>query len=109
MGDKQLVAVVGHALHGQPDGGNGDVENQVDLFGVIPAAGDAGANVGLELMIADDHRDRLAEHLAAEIFNRHLGRGHRSLAGGCRGWSRHVGQDADFDNVVRDLSVSGRR
>jgi hypothetical protein len=55
-------------------------------------------------MIADDDADRLAQHLAAEIVDRHLRGGHRSLTGRCGGRSVHVGENADLDHVVRDLS-----
>ena len=40
---------------------------------VPPFAGDGGGDVGLVLHVGDDEFDRLAEHLAAEILDRHCG------------------------------------
>jgi hypothetical protein len=92
-----------NVLHRQPHRRHRHVDNQVDLFGVIPAPRNAGADIRLELMIADDHRDRLTQNLAAEIVHRHLRRGHGALAGGGGRRPVHVGEDADLDHVVRDL------
>ena len=103
VGDEQLLLFVGDVLHREPDRRDRHVHDQVDLLGVVPAPRDGAADVRLELMIADDHADRLAEHLAAEIVDRHLRRGHRALAGRCRRRPVHVGEDADLDRVVRDL------
>jgi hypothetical protein len=36
-----------------------------DVIDIVPASGNAGADIRLELMIADDHADRLAQHFAA--------------------------------------------
>src|SRR5262245_46305971 len=54
-------------------------------------------------MVADDHADRFAQDLAAEIVDSHLCRRHRALAG--RGGPRavHVGKHADFDDIIGDL------
>ena len=67
------------------------------------------ADVRLELVVADDDADRLAQHLAAEIVDRHLRRGHRALAGRRRGRPVHVGEHADLDDVVGDLGEGRRR
>jgi hypothetical protein len=63
----------------------------------------------LELMIADDHGNRLAQHLAAEIIDRHLRRRDRALAGRRRRRAVHIGEYADLDHVVRDLGACRRR
>ena len=81
MGDEQPFLVVGDVLDRKSDGGYRYVDNEVDLLDVVPAPRDAGADIRLELMIADDHGDRLAEHLAAEIVDRHLRGGDGALPG----------------------------
>ena len=60
-------------------------------------------------MVADDHADRLAQHLAAEIVDRHLRRRHRALAGRRRCRAVHVGEHADLDQIVRNLRERRRR
>ena len=67
------------------------------------------ADIRLELMVADDHADRLAQHLAAEIVDRHLRRGDRTLAGRRRCRAVHVGEHADLDDVVGNLRQRRRR
>ena len=72
---------VGDVLHRKTDGRDRHVDDQIDLFDVVPAPRDAGADIRLELMVGRDDRDRLAQHLAAEILDRHLRRRDRALAG----------------------------
>ena len=109
VGDEQFFLVVGDVLHRKADRRHRHVDNEVDLLDIVPAPRDAGADIRLELMIADDHADRFAQHLAAEIVDRHLRGGDRSLPGrrGCR--PVHVGENADFHDVVRYLSQGSRR
>ena len=68
----------------RPTADTGTSTIKVHLLGVIPAPRDAGADIGLVLMIADDHGDRLAQYLAAEIVYRHFAR--RSPIPGRWGW-----------------------
>src|SRR5205807_7909410 len=63
----------------------------------------------LELVVADDDADRLAQHLAAEIVDRHLRGGDRALTGRRRCRTVHVGEDADLDHVVGNLRERGGR
>ncbi len=56
-------------------------------------------------MIGGDHLDRLALHLAAVIGDRHLDGGQRALAGRVGIKARHVGQNADLDDIVGNLRV----
>jgi len=51
-------------------------------------------------MIRHDELDRLAEHLAAEILDRHAHGGDRSFTGLVGELTRHVGQDADLHHIV---------
>ncbi|MGY3647227.1 hypothetical protein ACVWW2_002518 [Bradyrhizobium sp. LM4.3] len=92
-----------------PSRGDRHVDDQIDLVDVVPAPRDGAADVGLELVVADDDADRLAEHGAAEIVDRHLRRRHRTLAGRCRGRAVHVGEHADLDDVVGNLRHCGAR
>ena len=55
MRDEQLLLFVGDVLHRKPDRRHRHVDDQVDLIDVVPAPRDAGADIRLELMVADDH------------------------------------------------------
>ena len=72
MRDEQFMFLVGDILHGQADRRDRHIEDQIDLLGVVPAPGNAGADVRLQLMVGRDQLDRLAERGAAEIVDRHL-------------------------------------
>ena len=109
MRDEELLAVVRHLLNGEADRRDRHVDDQVDLFGVVPAPRNTAADVRLELMVPDDHADRLAGDRAAEVVDGHLRRRHRALAGRRRRRAVHVGQNADLHNVVGNLSMSGAR
>ena len=98
--DEQLLLFVGDVLHREPHRRHRHVDDQIDLFDVVPAPRDAAADIRLELVVADDHADRLAQHLAAEIVDRHLRRGDRALAGRRRRRTVHVGENADLDHIV---------
>ena len=109
MRDEQLLLLIGDALDREPDCRHRDVQDQIDLVDIVPAPRDAAADVGLELVIADHDTDRLAQHLAAEIVDRHLRRRHRTLAGRRRGRAVHVGKHADLHDVVGNLRERRRR
>ena len=72
MGDKQFLAVIGDLLDRQTHRRDRHVDDQIDLLDIVPASRDGGADVGLQLMIADDDADRLSQDLAAEILDRIL-------------------------------------
>jgi hypothetical protein len=57
----------------------GDVEDHVDTLRVQPAAGDGGADIGLVLVVAEDHADRRAVDPAG-VGRRELRRQHRAAA-----------------------------
>ncbi len=108
-GDKHgLVLLGGEGLNREGDGGGRQVDDGIDLLVVEPVARDSHTDVRLVLMVRADDLDRLAEHLAAEILGRHLRRRQRALAGAVRIDARHVGQHAEFHDVIRDLRASGR-
>ncbi len=66
---------------------------------------DAGADVGLVLVVGGDDLDLVAALLDAGILDRQLGRHHRTGAGQVGIEARHVGQHADLDQVVRNLRL----
>ena len=104
MRDEHPLLVIGNVLYRQSHRRHRHVDDQIDLIDVVPAPRNAGADIRLELMVADDHADRLAQYLAAEIIDRHLRGGDGALAGRRRRRPVHVGEDADLDHVVRDLA-----
>ena len=59
------------------------------------------------LMVGRDHFDRLAQHGAAEILDRHLHGLDAVLAGQVGHHAGLVAQHADLDHVVRDLGLGG--
>src|SRR3569833_847116 len=79
MRDEQLLLLVGDVLYREADRGNRNVDDQIDLIDIVPTPRDAAADIRLELVVADDDADRLAQHLAAEIVDRHLRGGDRTL------------------------------
>ena len=103
MGDEELLAVVRHLLNGQPHGGDRHVDDQIDVIGVVPLPRDPCRDIGFDLMIGGNHRDRLAQHLAAEIVDRHLRGGDRSETCRRRGRSGQVGQHTDLHCVIGKL------
>ena len=54
MGDEQLLLLVGDVLHREPDGRDRHVDDQVDLVAVVPFPGDAGGDIGLDLVVGGD-------------------------------------------------------
>ena len=103
MGDEQLVAVVGDVLHRQANRRHRHVDDEIDLFDVVPLLGDAGGDVRLDLVVGGNNGDRLAQDFAAKILDRHLRGRHRSRSGRGRGRPGQIGQHADFHDVVGDL------
>ncbi len=79
--------------------GIGDVEDRLDALFIEPLAGDVEADVDLVLMIGDHHLDRLAEHRAAEILDRHLERLHRTRPGEIGVGAGLIVHDADGERA----------
>ena len=69
--DDDPVARLGEVLDRERDARIGDVENRLDAPLVIPLPRDGEADVDLVLVVGDQQLDRLAEHRAAEILDRH--------------------------------------
>ena len=73
------------------------------MVGIDPLASDAGADVGLILMVAGDDLDRCAKNLAAKVIDGHLRGEHTALAGDIGVKTRHIVEHAELDDSVRDL------
>ena len=99
--DDDLVARAADRLDDQRLGRARDVDDRVDMLVAEPVAGDRGGLVGAVVMIGGDHLDRRAQHLAAEILDRHLGRRLAALAGELGIGSAEVEDQAELDDAVR--------
>ena len=109
MDDQQLLLLPRHLLDGQAHGRDGNVQNDIDVLGVVPLPRDLRADIGFELMIGGNDFDGLAGNLAAKVGDGHLRRRDRSLARGVRSRPRQISQHADFHDVVGDLRWRGMR
>ena len=78
----------------------GNAEDHVDVLVVVPALGDADADIDLVLEIGGHQLDRLAEHRAAEIGDGELDRGDVARPGVVGVEAGHVVQHADLHGVV---------
>ena len=65
-----------------------------------------GGDVGLVLVVGEYHLDLLAAHRAAHVGHRHLDGLDAAGAVDVGVQARHVGDDADLDDVARDLGVA---
>ena len=75
-----LAALARKLLHRERDRGIGEIGDRGDALAVEPTARNRRGEVGLVLMISVDHLNRAAEHVAAEVLNRHARREHRGRA-----------------------------
>ena len=106
-GQEHLALVAGDLVDRERDAGIGNVDDDVDLVDVVPLARDAGADVGLVLMVGGDDLDLVAALFDARILDGHPRRRDRARAGQVGVQARHVGQDADLDHVVGNLRLRG--
>jgi hypothetical protein len=88
-------------VNGERDRRRRQLGDHVDAFDLIPTPRDAGGKIGLVLMIGGDDLDLLAEHVAAKILNRHLGRFEGIFAAVIRVDARLIVEDADLDTLCR--------
>jgi hypothetical protein len=75
-----LAALTRKLLHCERDRGIGEIGNRGDALAVEPTARDRRGDISLVLMISVDHLDWAAEHIAAEVLDRHARREHRGRA-----------------------------
>ena len=85
------------------DGGMVEPDRHIDLADIKPFARDGRTNIGLVLMIAGYDLDRLAEHGAAEILDRHLCCDHRARTAQISVEPGLIVEHADLDDIVGNL------
>ncbi|KAG0763501.1 hypothetical protein G6F22_018414 [Rhizopus arrhizus] len=108
-GHEGLLLGCGHAGHGQAGRRVRAGDNDVDLLFVEPFAHAGRRHVGLVLVVGRDDFDLLAVDRAAGVFDRHADRVQTSLAVDVGIHARHVGDEADADDIVGDtLRMGGR-
>ena len=104
-----LVARFRDLAGGERGGGGRDVEDHLDALVVEHVAGDVGGKIGLVEMVGGDDLDLAAEHLAAEILRRHLGRRLAAGAGDVGVEARHVEDAAELQRRLVLRQRRGRR
>ena len=97
--DDEPIALLGERLDRQRHAGIGDVENGAGAALVVPLARDGEPDVDLVLMVGDEEFDRLAEHGAAEIRDRHARHLDRARAGEVRIGAGLIVHDADDERI----------
>ena len=98
-----LMAGVADPLHNQRLGRTADVEDRIDPLVLEPIARDRGGTVDAVVRILDEQLDRRAEHLLAEIVDRHFaGRG-AALAGIRRIRTGEVENQPDPHDTIGNL------
>jgi hypothetical protein len=106
-GEEHLVLALDDVVDHERHRGRRYVDDRIDLFGVNPAVGDAGADVRLVLMVAGNDLDLESLACGDEIGDR-LARGKNRSRPGWRGVkTRQVGQHADLDRIVGGLDLRG--
>ncbi len=103
---EHALLLLRHLGHGQRRARVGAAEEHRQALRVDPLARLAGGDVGLVLVVGGDQLDRHAQHLAAEIVDRHLDRHGAVLAFHVGVQARHVGDEADLHLAV--LRLRGR-
>ena len=78
----------------------------VDALGVEPLARLGGGDVGLVLVVGDEHLDLLAGDRAAHVGDRHPDRLAAGRAVDVGVQARQVADEADLDHVARDLRLA---
>jgi len=104
---EHLVLLPHHLVDGERDPGIRDVDDHVDLVAVDPRARDAGADVGLVLVVGADDLDLHVLLRGGEILHRLAGGEHRALPAEIGVEPRHVVEHADPDHAVAILGARG--
>src|SRR6516165_10010369 len=105
MSNEELFTVVGHLLHRQAHRRDRYIDNQVDLVDVIPLPGDAGGDIGLDLMVSGNDSDGLTQDFATKVFGCHLRRRYRTGTGRCCRRPGQICQYADLHHVIGNLRL----
>ena len=104
-GDEELFLLGCDLGHGQCGAGIGATDQHIDALRVEPLARLGGGHVGLVLVVGVEHLDLLAGNGAAHVGHRHADGFHPGRAVDVRVQARHVGDDADADDIARDLGL----
>jgi hypothetical protein len=99
--DVDLLLFLREFLDRERHRGRRQFGNHVDVLDLVPAPRDGGGEIRLVLVVGGDDVDRLAEHTAAEILDRHLGGFERILAAVIGVDPGLVVQNADLDALCR--------
>ncbi len=114
----QPVLLAHDLVHRERHRGERHVEHDVEVVAVDPLAHDAGADVGLVLVVGGEDPDVETGILRLEVGGGHLGRHHRALAGEVGIGPGPVVQHPEGDaggaggvclaRVIRDAAASAR-
>jgi len=104
--DDDPAALPPDLLDRQRDRAVRHVDDHVDAVGIDPASRHRAADIGLVLVVAADHLDRMAADRAM-ILGRHARRQHRAGAGEIGVGAGEVGQHADAHDIVGKLRAGG--
>ncbi len=105
--DEDALLLLRHLGHGQRRARVGAAEDHRQALRVDPLPRLAGRDIRLVLVVRREQLDRAAQHLAAEVVDRHLDRHRAVLALHVRIQARHVGDEADLHRCVL-LRMRGR-
>ena len=107
MAKNGMLLFLGGGRHCEAHAGVGAAEHHGQAGGVGPLAELLLADVGLVLVVGGEDVDRLAQHRAAELRDRHLDRLDAARADDVRVGAGHVVDVADHHLVRRGLGRSG--
>ena len=106
--ERDPLLLGGHRHHGERGAAVDEVHDRVDLVLVEPLARGVRGDVALVLVVRGDDLDGLAEHLPAEVRDRHLHGEDGPRPGEVGVEAGHVGEDADLHDAVGDLVLRDR-
>ena len=99
--DVDLLHLLGEIVNRERDRGGRQLGDHVDAFDLIPAPRNGGGEIRLVLVVGGDDFDLVAQHLAAEILDRHLGGLNRPFAAVIGVDAGLVVQNTDLDALRR--------
>ena len=102
----RFILPLGKLLHRERHRRGRELGDHVDALGVVPAPRDGGGEI--RLILFGDQLDFLAEHLAAEILDRHLRGFDRKFAAIVRVATGLIVQHADLHTPMPARPATGR-
>ena len=103
--DSDFVFLFAQSLHGQCHSRVEVFHGHVDFVAIKPLLGHAFGDIWLVLVIRIDDLDVFTKHLAAKVVDRHFGGSDSTRAAVVSVNARHVGQNADLDDVITQLAL----